>query len=103
MVKTIAETIAEQLGDNGLVWQTPEGMYLDHLADQAGGELYEHPTKNDVCRWVFPDGSVITAAGEAWDLGFPTCWCWVGAPYEAHPAPAGDCEQASRDPWDIDA
>lgn len=102
MAKTIAETIAEQLGDNGMTWQDTSGNTLDRLAAEAGGELHRHPTRNDVCRWAFPDGSAITEAGEAWDFGFPTCWCWVGAPYEAHPAPAGDCELASRDPWDID-
>lgn len=102
MAKTIAETIAEQLGDNGMTWQDTSGNTLDRLAAEAGGELHRHPTRNDVCRWTFPDGSAITEAGEAWDFGFPACWCWVGAPYEAHPAPAGDCELASRDPWDID-
>ena len=100
---TIAERIAEQLGDNGMTWQDNSGNTLDQLAEAAGGYLERHPTRNDVCRWIFPDDSVITEAGEAWDFGFSACWCWAGAPHEAHPAPDGDCEDASRDPWDLEA
>lgn len=99
---SIAERIAEQLGNNGMTWQDNSGNTLDQLAAEAGGYLERHPCKSDVCRWVFPDDSVITEAGEAWDFGFSTCWCWVGAPYQAHPTPHGDCEEASRDPWDLD-
>ena len=89
---TIAETIAAALGDNGMTWRTADGATLDQLAEQAGGELDRHPRRPDVCRWIFPDGSVITAAGDGWDFGFATCWCWAGAPFEFHPAADGQCD-----------
>lgn len=97
---TIADRIAAALGDDGTRWRTAGGHTLDQLAEQANGFVDRHPRKPDVCRWTFPDGSVITAAGDAWDLGFPTCWCWQGAPDDWHPVPGGACD---RDPCDREA
>lgn len=99
-VPTIAETIAASLGDNGTIWRTDDGVSLDQLAEAADAEVDRHPRKPDVCRWTFPDGSVITAAGEGWDFGFATCWCWAGEPQMFHPAPSGECD---RDPRDVPA
>jgi hypothetical protein len=25
------------------------------------------------------DGTRLTVAGCAWDIGYPACWCWQGA------------------------
>ena len=95
--RTTADKIAAALGNDGTMWHTTDGLSLDELAGALSGELEQHPTKPDTCRWIFPDGSVITVAGEAWDLGFATCWCWQGAPGDQHPAPSGDCYADFRD------
>lgn len=91
ITRTIAERVSAALGDNGMTWRTNDGVSLDTLADHFGGALEQHPSKPDVCRWVFPDGSVITGAGDAWDFGFGSCWCWAGCPGELHPASSGEC------------
>lgn len=95
--RTTAEMIAAALGDNGMTWRTNDGVSLDELADQADGSVDRHPHKPDTCRWVFPDGSVITAAGDAWDFGFATCWCWQGEPGDQHPAPSGECRDYAQE------
>ena len=95
--RTTAEMIAAALGDNGMTWRTNDGVSLDELADQADGSVDRHPSKPDVCRWVFPDGSVITGAGDAWDFGFTACWCWAGCPGELHPAPSGECRDYAQE------
>lgn len=98
--RTIAERISAALGDDGTNFRTNDGVTLDTLAEHYDGALEMHPRRPDACRWTFPDGSVITAAGCAWDIGFPDCWCWAGAQHEFHPAPNGACD---IDPSDRDA
>ncbi len=35
-------------------------------------------------RFTFADDSCLTVAGDAWDYGYPDCWCWAGLPpYES--------------------
>jgi len=45
---------------------------------QGGWQEWRDGPGSDIYRWAFPDGSVITIAGAAWDFGFPGCWCWGG-------------------------
>ena len=94
---TIAETIAAAMGDDGTAWHTADGRRFDDLLAPWSYTFERHPHRPDVYRYVFPDGSVITTAGDAWDLGFPTCWCWQGAPGDWHPASGGECDCDPRD------
>jgi hypothetical protein len=79
MMSTMAETISARYGDDGQRWTDADGVGLEPAlrAAQARPEL--RPGTSDVTRWTLPDGSVITAAGDGWDYGYPACWCWRGA------------------------
>jgi hypothetical protein len=76
-MKTTAEKIAELFGDDGQCWETESGeTFFDacerHLPDVSRPEP-------GVIRHTFDDGSVLTAAGAAWDFGYSDCYCWQGA------------------------
>jgi hypothetical protein len=78
---TIAQQIALALDNDGQQWRTrptddSEGLTFDDLIEQHGA--YIQPWR-DKCRFTFDDGSIITVAGGAWDLGFADCYCWAGA------------------------
>jgi hypothetical protein len=80
-MRTIAETIAALLHDDGLRFTADDGRTLDDLVSD-----YPHDVAwrdgwrtGDVRRIDFRDGSCLTVAGNAWDLGYPACWCWQGA------------------------
>jgi hypothetical protein len=76
---TIAERIAAALGNDGMRWSTPDGTEFEDLVAQHGGAyIARDPRRPDVARYTFADGSIITAAGDAWDLGYADCWCWQG-------------------------
>lgn len=91
--QTIADRIADALGNDGTIWRTPDGVTIDQLAEQADGFVDRHPIDPDLCRWTFPDGSAITASDLGWDIGFATCWCWAGSPHDFHPAANGQCDE----------
>lgn len=80
MSRTIAETIAAALNDDGQNWRTSDGQTMDDLIDLHDGVLTWRDgwRTGDTVRANFSDGSCITMAGEAWDVGFPTCFCWAG-------------------------
>jgi hypothetical protein len=79
---TSAEAIARQLDGDGTRWTCDLG-WLDDLVRMFGGTVQPRPDRGDVWRAIFPDGSVITASGGAWDLGYPECWCWQGNGHES--------------------
>jgi hypothetical protein len=77
----IAQQIAQALDNDGQQWRTrptddSEPQTFDDLIEQHGA--YIQPWR-DKCRFTFDDGSIITVAGDAWDFGFPKCFCWAGA------------------------
>ena len=74
--KTIADQISALLHDDGQRWTSDSGETLAELCAKRGPR---HITRADDERWVFEDGSVITACGGGWDLGYADCWCWQGA------------------------
>jgi hypothetical protein len=77
---TTADAIAAALGNDGLCWATPSGVTLDQLIDQHNGALTWRDGwhTGDTVRADFRDGSSITMAGDAWDIGYPECFCWAG-------------------------
>ena len=91
--RTTASKISDRFSNDGQVWKDADGVYLAHALNSAVGvpEGYREFTgpdgsrkdrKNDrdeVVRWTFADGSVITIAGDGWDFGYPGCYCWEGA------------------------
>jgi hypothetical protein len=85
---TSAESVARQLGGDGSRWRTDDGRTLDDLVQEYGG-MVENWRHSPDWKAVFPDGSVITACGGAWDLGFPECWCWQGNGHESCTAGEG--------------
>jgi hypothetical protein len=75
---TTAEQIAARFHDDGQRWKDDQGIDLDTACAEAGGKR-DSTGERMVYRWTFADGSVITAAGGGWDLGYPDCYCWQGA------------------------
>jgi len=78
---SVAQQIAQALDNDGQQWRTrptddSEPRTFDDLIEQHGA--YIQPWR-DKCRFTFDDGSIITVAGDAWDLGFADCYCWAGA------------------------
>ena len=77
-MKSTAEQISELLGNDGQQWATYEGeSFQEVVARYQGKEEWRDGYRTgDVVRVTFPDNSVITVAGDAWDLGYPNCFCW---------------------------
>lgn len=78
---TIAEQIAAALGNDGQQWETRDGIAFATLMHEqdANATWRDGWMVGDVVRYEFRDGSVITEAGDAWDIGYPDCFCWQGA------------------------
>ena len=70
-----AEAIAE-LFEDGQSFEAADGRSLDEVCTEAGADVVRD---GDQVRYEFVDGSVLTAVGGGWDLGFSGCWCWRGA------------------------
>ena len=81
---TAAKLIARALGHDGQRWATPDGVTLDDLIDLHGGRVDRHPEFPSVELWraIFADGSALLVATNAWDIGYPECWCWQGNGHE---------------------
>ena len=83
-----AQQIADALDNDGQQWTTrptddSEPKTFTDLIAQHGGSAIEWRDGwmvGDVHRLTFADGSVITIAGSAWDIGFTGCFCWEGCP-----------------------
>ncbi|MFN8858765.1 MAG: hypothetical protein ACK5ZR_00405 [Gemmatimonadaceae bacterium] len=81
---TTAARIAAELG-NGTEWHTPDGFSFDDLVDAEHPHVERRDAEpgDHATRYTFADGSAITVAGAAWDIGFPTCYCWQGVGHTA--------------------
>ncbi len=79
-MKTTAEKIASLLHDDGQVWESDEGFLFTEMVEENGAhaEWRDGYRIGEVVRYTFPDSSVITEAGAAWDFGYPDCFCWQG-------------------------
>jgi hypothetical protein len=83
---TIAQQIADALDNDGQQWRTrptddTEPETFHQLVGRHGGSSISWRdgwATGDVRSHTFSDGSVITVCGEAWDIGFPDCFCWAG-------------------------
>jgi hypothetical protein len=80
---TAADAVARELGHDGTRWRTEDGRTLDDLVQEYNGMVENRDWRySPEWRAIFPDGSVVTACGGAWDLGYPECWCWQGNGHE---------------------
>lgn len=93
-----AERIARAFGD-GLRFRAPVGEVraqgLDLLPEldddavaslttvcEALGAWSTRSDERNAVRYQFRDGSVVTVAGDAWDIGYPDCSCWQGVGHD---------------------
>ena len=96
-----AEDISAIFGDDGQVFQAPfgEGMHrtLDSVSnDHKASVEWRDGMGTGTYRYTYPDGSVITVAGDGWDFGYPCCYCWQGA---GHTQECIDEREAKRKHW----
>ena len=89
---TTAESVALIMGNDGQRWETPSGTTLGEVCETYGG-LYRL-VRGEHDKWIFRDGSTITAVGDGWNLGYQDDWghpddcvCWP----EADSAHRCDC------------
>ena len=86
MISSIAHQIAAALDNDGQQFRTRptddgEPLTFRDLVEQHGGASIDWRDgwrTGDVRRHTFGDGSIITVAGDGWDFGFATCFCWAG-------------------------
>ena len=88
-ITTIAQQISAALGNDGMQWTTrptdgTDPQTLDDLAWSHRPRLVIDIGR-DATRYTFPDGSIISCVGGAWDYGFPGCFCWAGCPHSDCP------------------
>ena len=76
--ETIAEKIAQLLGNDGQRWETEEGLTFDDLCAEAGAVRIRDDAR-ELTRYEFPDGSAIVASPGAWDIEGSTPYSWAGA------------------------
>ena len=80
---TTAERISARYGDDGQCWVDGDNVTIDDAcAAERGVTIDERPGTSGTVRYTFSDGSVLTIAGDGWDLGFPGCYCWQGAGHD---------------------
>lgn len=76
---TTAQQISEQFHNDGQCWENDD-THIDAACATAGGTRdWEYGYGTDSYRWTFRDGSCLTMHGDAWDYGYPECFCWQGA------------------------
>lgn len=81
---TSAQVISAFFNDDGQRWCTENGVRMHECIEHHGGVLTWRDgwRTGDTVRADFPDGSCITMAGDAWDIGFPGCFCWAGCGHD---------------------
>jgi hypothetical protein len=80
---TTAEGIAAQFHNDGQRFETENGITIeDVLAETAIDEDYRDGRGTDTVRYTFRDDSVLTIAGDCWDLGYLGCFCSRGAGHD---------------------
>jgi hypothetical protein len=80
--KTQAENVAETFGNDGQVWEGPNGVNLDDWCQLITGrepEWRDGYRTGDTYRHVFADGSAIVVSGDAWDVEGEEPFSWEGA------------------------
>lgn len=92
--QTQADQIAARYQDDGQVFRDAEGIELTEALRKAGASVDRRDGSGDVVRYTLPDRSVITVAGDAWDLGYADCYCWQGAGHDKCSAEADDAGEA---------
>ena len=82
MTKTTAEKISEKFSNDGQCFTNAAGEELDDVCEAHTRPDYRDGYGTDTYRYTFDDGSVITIAGDGWDLGYPGCYCWQGVGHD---------------------
>jgi hypothetical protein len=85
---SVAQQISTALDSDGSRFRTrpaddSEPLTFRDLIERHGGSSIDWRDgwrTGDAQRHTFGDGSIITVAGDAWDFGFATCFCWAGCP-----------------------
>jgi hypothetical protein len=76
-MQTYAERFSDLMGNDGQTWQSTDGIdFLELARDMGAYQQWEHEHIGARVRYVFPDGSAIVEAGDAWDFegGAPFSW-----------------------------
>jgi len=76
---TTAEKISDRYNNDGTNFTDADDVNIGQACEESTNIVYRHPEDTRDHRYVFADNSVITFMGEAWDIGYPNCWCWQGA------------------------
>ena len=63
-----AEEIAAQYGNDGHNFHNEAGVSIGCYCQNKGAQWHINPFATDTTRFVFPDGSAIVIAGDAWDI-----------------------------------
>jgi hypothetical protein len=84
---TTAQKISRRFNNDGRCFKDCDGYYLTEILEDTSvrEDWRDGYRTGDTVRYTFMDDSVITVAGDAWDLGYPSCYCWQSCPNE-------DCE-----------
>lgn len=110
---TTAEKIAARYDNDGQRWRDTDGIDLDDACRAVGAQTtwrggyriryISNPRRHgDTYRYDFPDGSSITVAGAAWDIGYPDCFCWRDDGHSGCDCPLSpDYEGVGADPADM--
>ena len=72
-----AERVSTQFDNDGQVFATSDGKDMDAICRPLASDISRDDGHSTI-RYTFPDKSVITVAGDAWDFGYPDCYCWQG-------------------------
>ena len=73
---TTAEIISAQYNDDGSCHRDADGVTIYEACSEVFGSRVYRQTRSGLVRWDFRDGSSITMCADAWDLGYPGCYCW---------------------------
>jgi len=76
---TIAERVAEQLGNDGQQWKTAQGVSFLDLIEKFYWNRQERDDVRELTRYEFADGSAIVAGVGAWDVEGQEPFSWKGA------------------------
>jgi len=84
---TIAQAIARRFNNDGMNFKDKDGHYLTEVLEDTSirEDWRDGYRTGDVIRYTFMDQSVITVAGDGWDLGYGLCYCWRSCPNEDCP------------------
>ena len=75
---TTAEKIAARFDDDGLTTTDATGKSMCEVCSDAGRVVRGQGVQQHLTQYIFADGSAITVADGAWDIGYTDCFCWRG-------------------------